>query len=112
MTGETDSIFSTLGARRAGHGARARARARLAAGGSQVDSPSGEPSGAEIGPARPSQKRPVGRKKTRFYFVARLLRRMGCFPRGDASWYATGECFLSPSSGTRSMRVIPKERNI
>ena len=34
----TDSIFSTLGARRDGHGARARARARLAAGGSPVDS--------------------------------------------------------------------------
>ena len=36
---ETDSIFSTLRARRAGHGARVRAR--LATGGSPVDSPSG-----------------------------------------------------------------------
>ena len=95
-TRENDSMFSTLRARRAGHGARARAR--LATGGSPVDSPSGKPSGAEIGLARPARKRPTGRKKTRFYFVARLLRRMGCFPRGDASWYATGECFQSPSS--------------
>ena len=53
---ETDYIFSTLGTRRAGHGARARAR--LAAGGSSVDSPSGDPSGAEIGRAKPSRKRP------------------------------------------------------
>ena len=45
-----------------GHGARARAR--LATGGSPVDSPSGEPSGAEICLARPSRKRPAGRKNT------------------------------------------------
>ena len=62
MTRETDSIFSTLGARRGGHGARTR----LAAGGSPVDSPSGEPSGAEIGRARPARKRPAGRKKHDF----------------------------------------------
>ena len=40
------------------------------------------------------------------------LRGVGCFPRGDASWHATGENYQSPSSGTRSMRVIPNERNI
>ena len=61
VTRETDSIFSTPGARRAGHGARARAK--LMAGGSPVDSPSGEASGAEVGRARPSRKRPAGRKK-------------------------------------------------
>ena len=40
------------------------------------------------------------------------LRGVGCFPRGDASWHATGESYQSSSSRTRSMRVIPKERNI
>ena len=41
------------------------------------------------------------------------LRGVGCSPRGDASWHATGENYQSPSSGTlRSMRVIPNERNI
>ena len=49
---ETDSIFSTLRARRAGHGARARAR--LVTDGSPVDSPSAEASGAEICLASPS----------------------------------------------------------
>ena len=49
-TRQTDLIFWTLKARRAGHGARAR----LATGGSAVDSPSAKPSGAEIGLARPS----------------------------------------------------------
>ena len=57
----TDSIFSTLRARRAGHGARARAR--LATDGSPVDSASAEASGAEICLARPSRKRPADRKK-------------------------------------------------
>ena len=61
---ETDSIFSTLRARRAGHGARARAR--LATGGSPVDSPSAEASVAEICLAMPSRKRPAGRKKHDF----------------------------------------------
>ena len=61
VTRETDSIVSTLAARRSGHGARAKAR--LAGSGYPVDSPSAEPSGAEIGPARPSRKRPTGRKK-------------------------------------------------
>ena len=55
---ETDSIFSTLRARRAGHGARASAR--LATDGSPVDSPSAEASGAEICLAKPSRKRPAG----------------------------------------------------
>ena len=59
---ETDSIFSTLRARRAGHGARARAR--LATDGSPVDSPSAEASGAEICLSSPSRKRPAGRKNT------------------------------------------------
>ena len=58
---ETDSIFSTLRARRAGHGARARAR--LATNGSPVDSPSAEASGAEICLASPSRTRPAGQKK-------------------------------------------------
>ena len=49
---QTDSIFSTLRARRAGHGARARAR--LVTDGSPVDSPSAEASGAEICLASPS----------------------------------------------------------
>ena len=64
MTRETDSFVSTLAARRAVHGARARAR--LAAGGSPVDSPPGELGGAKIGPARLWRKPPVGRNKTRF----------------------------------------------
>ena len=46
-----------------GHGPRVRAGARVAAGGSPVDSPSDEPSGAEIGRARPARKRSAGRKK-------------------------------------------------
>ena len=53
-------MFSTLGARRAEHGARARAR--LAAGGSPFDPPKGEPSSAEIGRARPARKRTAGPK--------------------------------------------------
>ena len=40
------------------------------------------------------------------------LRGVGCSPRGDASWHATGENYQSPSSGTRSMRVIATERKI
>ena len=52
VTREIDSIFSILGARRAGDGARATAR--LAAGGSPVDFPSGEASGVQIGRARPA----------------------------------------------------------
>ena len=67
MTTKTDSIFSTLGARGAGH--VARPRAIRAAAGSPVGSPSGEPSGAEIGRARPARKRPAGKKKTLFYFA-------------------------------------------
>ena len=54
-------FFLTLRARRAGHGARARAR--LATDGSPVDSPSAEASGAEICLASPSRKRPASRKK-------------------------------------------------
>ena len=68
-TRETDSIVSTLRARRAGHGARAR----LATGESPVDSPSGEPSGAEIGLARPPRKRPAGPKKHNFTLLHILL---------------------------------------
>ena len=90
MTGETDSIFSTLGARRAGHGAMTRAR--LATGGSPLDSPSAEPSGAKIGRARPSRKRLSGRKKHDFTLLIKApLRGVRCSPRGDASWHATGE---------------------
>ena len=63
-TRETDSIFSTLRARRAGHAARAWAR--LATGGSPVDSPPAEASGVEICLARPSRKRPAGRKKQNY----------------------------------------------
>ena len=41
------------------------------------------------------------------------LRGVGCSPRVDASWHATGENYQLPSSGTPcSMRVIPNERNI
>ena len=40
------------------------------------------------------------------------FRGVGHFPRGDASWHATGESYQSPSSGTRSMRVIPTKGNI
>ena len=61
-TRETDSVFSTLRARRAGHGARARAR--LATGGSPVDSPSYEASGAEIGHARRRENTPPVEKNT------------------------------------------------
>ena len=104
-------FFSTLRARRAGHGAGTRAR--LATGGSPVDSPSAEASGTEICRARPSRKRPAGRKKNDFTLLYKApLRGVGCFPRGDASWHATGERYQSPSSGTGSMRVIPKESNI
>ena len=58
---------NTGGARRTGHGARARAR--LATGGSPVDSPSAEPSGAEICLARPSRKRSAGPKKHDFTWL-------------------------------------------
>ena len=57
---ETESICSTWRARRARHGARARAK--LATDGSPVDSPSSEAGGADICLARPSRKRPAGRK--------------------------------------------------
>ena len=60
-TRETNSIFSTLRARRAGH--EARARARLAIDGSPVNFPSAEVSGTEIRIASPSRKRPADRKK-------------------------------------------------
>ena len=46
------------------------------------------------------------------YTYKAALRGVGCFPRGDASCHATGESYQSPSSGTRSMRAIPKERTI
>ena len=62
VTRELTRFFLTLGARRTGHGARARAR--LAVGGPSVNSPSAEPSGAEIGRPRPARKRPSGRKDT------------------------------------------------
>ena len=68
VTRETDLIVSTLGARCAGH--EARARARLAAGESPVIFPSVEPSSAEIGRARPARKRPVRRKKHIFSFTS------------------------------------------
>ena len=61
-TRENDSILSLLRARRAGRGARARAR--LATGGFPVDSPSTEPSGAEICLARPSRNDPPVEKNT------------------------------------------------
>ena len=107
----TDSIFPTLRARCAGHGARARAR--LTTDGSPVDSSSVEPSGAEVCHAMTSRKRPTGITKhscTLLYKAA--LRRVGCFSRGDPRWPATGENYQSPSSGTCNMRAIPKERNI
>ena len=75
-TRETDSIFSTLRARRAGHGASARAR--LATGGSSVDYPSAEPIGAEICLARPSRKRPAGRKKHDFTLLYKVPFRDVC----------------------------------
>ena len=54
-----------------------------------------------------------GRKFHKYTYTYKApLRGVGCFPRSDASWHATGESYQSPSSGTRSMRVIPKERNI
>ena len=49
------------------HGARARAR--LATDGSPVDSPSAEVSDAEICLARPSRKRPAGRKKHYVFYI-------------------------------------------
>ena len=64
MIRETDSNFSTLGARRAGHGARARAR--LAGGGPPVDSPSAEPSDAEIDRVSPARKPSAGRRSYDF----------------------------------------------
>ena len=67
MTRETASIFLTLGARRTGHGAKAKAS--LATGRSPVDSPSGERSGAEIARAKPSRERPAGRKKHDLTFL-------------------------------------------
>ena len=110
-TRETDSILSTLRAPRAEHGSRARAR--LATDGSPVDSPSAEAGGAEICLASPSRKRPAGRQKHNYTLLYNApVRGVGCFPRGDASFHATGKNYQSPSSGTRSMRVIPKVRNI
>ena len=104
------SIFSTLRARRAGRGARARAR--LATGGSPVDSPSAEPSGAEICLVSPSRKRPAVRKKHDFTLLYKApLRGVGWPPRGDASWHATWGNYHSPSRGTRNMRVILNEGN-
>ena len=41
-----------------------------------------------------------------------LRRGVGCSPRGDAGWHATGGKYQSLSSGTRSMRVFPNERNM
>ena len=65
---ETDSIFSTLKGRPAGHGARVRARARLATHGSPVDSPSAEAS-AEICLVSPSRKRPAGPPPKKLYYA-------------------------------------------
>ena len=76
VTRETESNFSTLGARRAGHGARARAR--LAPGGSPVDSPSGKAIEGEIDHARPSQKRPAGRKEHDFTLLCCSRLVLGC----------------------------------
>ena len=109
MSRETDSIVSTLGARRVGHGARARVR--LAVGGSPVDSPSSDPSGAEIGRARPARKCPAARKKTRFYFVTRLPFGECGVPRGvTQAGMPQGNNYQSSSSG--SMSAIPNVRNI
>ena len=64
---ETDSIFSTLRARRAGH--RARARARLATGGYPADTPSAEPSGAEIAVRGRREHGPPLEKNTILLFI-------------------------------------------
>ena len=65
-----------LRARRAGHGARARAR--LATDGSPVDSPSAEASGAESCLASPSRKRPAGRKKHKYTLLYKVPLRDMC----------------------------------
>ena len=110
-TRETELTFSTLRALCAGHGAMARAT--FATGKSPVDVPSAEPSGAEICLARPSQKRPSGRKIHNFSLIYKVPHRgVGCFLQGDASWHATCGKYQSISSGSRSMKVIPNERNI
>ena len=98
-TRETDSIFSALRARCAGHGARARAR--LATGGSPVDSPSAEPSGAEICLARPSRKRPAGRKKHNFTLlhVSTFLSTLGKSlyrPHGKGGVVFVSRCGVCP----------------
>ena len=50
-------------------------------------------SGAEIGRARPAQKRLAGRKKHDFTFVYKApLRGVGFSPRRDASWHAADKC--------------------
>ena len=67
VTRETDSIFSTLGARRAGHGARARAR--LAGGRVSGRFPVGRPERRRDRPVEPGAKNPRPSEKTRFYFV-------------------------------------------
>ena len=46
------------------------------------------------------------------YTYKASLRGVGRSPRGDESWHDTGKKYQSSSSGTRSMRVIPNERNI
>ena len=62
---------STLRARRAGHGAMARAR--LATSLSPVDSPSDDTSSAEICLAKLSRRWPAGRKKHDFTLVSQYM---------------------------------------
>ena len=76
---QSGTITFGLRAHRAGHGAKARAR--LATGGSPVDPSSYEASDAEFGRSRPSREQPAGRKKHDFT----LLYILGC-ERGPAAY--------------------------
>ena len=78
--------------------------------------PDGLPVSAYLAFCRKVLVRYVRRKTKNSHLYIHMqgsLRGVGCSPRGDASWHATGENDQSPSGGTpRSMRAIPNERNI
>ena len=110
-TRETDSIFSTLRARREGHGERARVR--IATGGPRsILCRSRRAAPRSTWQGRRENGPPVD-ENTISLCDKVPLGGVGYFPRGDASWHATGGNYQSPSRGTcRSMRVTPNERDI
>ena len=64
-------------------GLRAKARARLAVGGSPVDFPLGEPSGAEmVGRGRRERATPVEKKRRVYFVIQGSNSGSGMFPAG------------------------------